>query len=60
MLRAALGFFVLAIIAIVLGASGVAGMSMQIGQTLLVVFLVLSVITFVFSLFTGRGPPKPF
>jgi len=56
MLRAALGFFVLALLAVVLGASGVAGVSMEIGRMLLVVFLILAVISFVIGLVSGRGP----
>lgn len=56
MLRAAIGFFVLALIAIVLGAGNIAGISMDIGRTLLFVFLVLAVISFVVSLVSGRGP----
>lgn len=58
MLRAAIGFFVLALIAILFGASGFAGVSMDIGKTLLWVFLVLSAITFVISLLTGRTPKQ--
>lgn len=58
MVRAAIGFFVLAIVAILLGASGVAGVSMDIGKTLLVVFLILAVLSFVGSLITGRGGNK--
>ena len=42
-------FFVIAIIAYVLGARGVAGMSAGVGRTLLFVFLVLAVIIFIFS-----------
>ncbi len=56
MLRAALGFFVLALIAAILGASGVAGVSMEIGRALLVVFLILAVISFVAGIVSGRGP----
>jgi uncharacterized membrane protein YtjA (UPF0391 family) len=56
MLRAALGFFILALIAVILGASGVAGISMEIGRTLLVVFLILAVISFVAGIVSGRGP----
>ncbi len=56
MIRAAITFFVLALIAFALGAGGVAGLSMDIGRTLLVVFLVLSVISFIGSLLTGRHP----
>lgn len=56
MLRAALGFFVLALVAVVFGASGVAGVSMEIGRMLLVVFLILAVISFVIGIVSGRGP----
>ena len=49
MLTLAIVFFVIAIIAYVLGARGVAGMSAGIGRTLLFVFLVLAVIIFIFS-----------
>lgn len=56
MLRAALGFFVLALLAVVFGASGVAGVSMEIGRMLLVVFLILAVISFVIGIVSGRGP----
>jgi uncharacterized membrane protein YtjA (UPF0391 family) len=55
MLRAAIGFFILALISILLGANGIAGMSMEIGRLLLVVFLVLAVISFLASMFRG-GP----
>ena len=58
MLRAAIAFFVLALIAMLFGATGFAGVSMDIGRTLLFIFLVLAVISFVVSLFTGR-PSKP-
>ena len=56
MLSAAISFFILAIFAILLGASGIAGISLEIGKMLLFVFLVLSVISYVFSLMNGRGP----
>jgi uncharacterized membrane protein YtjA (UPF0391 family) len=55
MLRWALIFLVLALIAGALGAGGVAGLSMNIAYVLFVVFLILMVISF----FTGgfrRGP----
>jgi uncharacterized membrane protein YtjA (UPF0391 family) len=57
MLRAALTFFVLALIAMLFGATGFAGVSMEIGRTLLAVFLILAAISFLASLFSGR--PKP-
>ena len=43
-------FFIIAILAYVLGARGVAGMSAGIGRTLLFVFLVLAIIMVVISL----------
>lgn len=54
MIRAALSFFVLALIAFVLGAYGIAGLSMEIGKILLVVFLVFAVISFLGAVITGR------
>jgi uncharacterized membrane protein YtjA (UPF0391 family) len=44
LLSLAIVFFIIAILAYVLGARGVAGMSAGIGRTLLFVFLVLAVI----------------
>ena len=56
MVRAAIAFFILALVAFLLGAGGVAGMSLDIGKTLLTVFLILAVISFVVSLITGKSP----
>jgi uncharacterized membrane protein YtjA (UPF0391 family) len=49
----ALVFFIIAIIAYLLGAQGVAGMSASIGRTLLFVFLVLAIIFVVVGLLRG-------
>ena len=46
----AIVFFIIAIVAYVLGAQGVAGMSAGIGRTLLFVFLVLAVIMLIVGL----------
>lgn len=54
MLRAALGFFIVALVAILFGATGFAGVSMEIGRTLLFVFLVLAAISFVVGIIGGR------
>jgi len=54
MLRAAVLFFVLALVALLLGASGFAGMSMEIGRILIVGFLILAAISFVVSMISGR------
>jgi uncharacterized membrane protein YtjA (UPF0391 family) len=50
----AIVFFVIAIVAYVLGARGVAGMSAGIGRTLLFVFIILAVIIAIISLMGGR------
>lgn len=55
MLRAAIIFFIIAIVAFIFGASGIAGMSMEIGRLLLLVFLVLAIISFLINLMGRRG-----
>lgn len=59
MLRAAIAFFVLALIALLFGSYGIAGISMEAGRLLLGVFLVLAVVSFVVSLITGRKTLVP-
>jgi uncharacterized membrane protein YtjA (UPF0391 family) len=54
MIRAAISFFVLAIVAYLVGATGVAGVSLEIGKILLTVFLVLAVISFLAALLMGK------
>ncbi|MGZ3773308.1 MAG: DUF1328 domain-containing protein [Pseudobdellovibrionaceae bacterium] len=49
MLYAAITFFIIALVAFVLGIIGVAGVSMQIGTTLLVVFMIFAVISYIFN-----------
>lgn len=56
MIRAAILFFALALVALVLGAQNFAGVSMEIGKILVIAFLVLAVITGVIGLVTGRTP----
>ncbi|MBX2994249.1 MAG: DUF1328 domain-containing protein [Bdellovibrionaceae bacterium] len=56
MLRAAILFFVIGLVAMLLGATGFAGLSVDIGKTLLIVFLILAVLSFLVSLFQGRSP----
>lgn len=55
MLRAALTFFIIGLVAFLFGANGVAGLSVEIGRTLLFVFLGLAVVSLVWALLTGRG-----
>jgi uncharacterized membrane protein YtjA (UPF0391 family) len=40
-------FFILAIIAAILGARGVAGVSMEIGKWLVIIFIVLAIISLI-------------
>ncbi len=58
MLRASIAFFVLALLAYVFGANGIAGLSAEIGKSLLWVFMVLAVISLVVSLVSGRNPKQ--
>ena len=59
MLRAAIAFFVLGLVAVLLGANGIGGLSIDIGKTLLFIFLILAVISFVASLVMGKKITKP-
>lgn len=54
MIRAAIAFFIIGILAYILGANSIAGMSVELGKVLLVVFLGLAVLGFITSLVTGR------
>jgi uncharacterized membrane protein YtjA (UPF0391 family) len=64
MLRAAIVFFVIGLVAFFLGMNGVAGMSVELGKLLLGVFVALAVVGLLVSLVTGRRiggghPPLP-
>lgn len=54
MLRAAVLFFAIGLLAVVFGAYGVAGVSIEAGRLLLFVFLALSIASAIFS-WIGRG-----
>ncbi len=53
MLRAAIIFFVLGLIAMLFGAYGIAGVSIEVGKVLLMVFIVLAILSFVVGLIRG-------
>lgn len=59
MLRAAIAFFLVALVAMFFGMNNIAGISAELGKILLFVFLVLAVISVIASLLTGKrsGPP---
>ena len=58
MIRAAIAFFILALVAYIFGANGIAGMSMDIGNLLVVVFLIFAAISFIGGMITGRNPKQ--
>jgi hypothetical protein len=59
MLRASLGFFIMGLIAIGLGANSMGGVSLEVGRLMLFVFLGLSILSFLAALVTGRGARTP-
>jgi len=58
MLRLALGFVVVALIAALFGFGGVANLSFEAARILFFVFLVLAVLFFVGNLFRGGSAPR--
>jgi uncharacterized membrane protein YfcA len=59
MLRAAIIFFVMGLLFFALGAFNLGAISMDVGRTLLYVFLGLAVLSFVASLVTGKSAKLP-
>lgn len=59
MLRAAIIFFVIGLIAMFLGMGNVAGLSVEAGKMLLTVFVVLALISFLVSLMSGGSGRRP-
>jgi uncharacterized membrane protein YtjA (UPF0391 family) len=57
MLRMAISFLVLALIAGVLGFGGIAAVSVDIARVLFMVFLILFAVAFVFHVLRGKAPP---
>jgi uncharacterized membrane protein YtjA (UPF0391 family) len=58
MLRAAITFFIIGLLSMIFGAYGVAGLSVEIGKVLLMVFVVLAILSFVIGLIRGGGGKK--
>jgi len=52
-------FLVIALIAAALGFGGIAGSAVGLAKIVFYIFLVLFVISLVYSLVTGRSPPAP-
>ena len=59
MLRAALTFFVLGLVTIILGANGVGGLSIDIGKILLLVFIILSIISLIGNILVKKRLVNP-
>ncbi len=52
-------FLVIALIAAALGFGGIAGTAVGLAKIVFYIFLVLLLISLVYSLATGRSPPAP-
>lgn len=59
MLRAAFVFFALALVSVLLGAAGFAGLTLDIGKLLLGIFLVLAIVSLFGSMLTDRNSKLP-
>lgn len=59
MLRWAMGFFIIALIAALLGFGGIAGAASNIAVLLFWVFVALFVLSLLVSLMTGKRTPVP-
>lgn len=59
MLRWALAFFVIAIVAAIFGFGGIAAASTDIARVLFFIFIVLFLVSLVVHLVQGRAPPPP-
>ena len=54
MLRASIGFFIIGLVAMLMGAYNIAGVSIEIGKMVLMVFLAFAVLSFLGSMISGR------
>ena len=59
MLRWAIAFLIIALVAALFGFGGIAATATSIAQILFYIFLVLFLIALIFSLIGGRRPPSP-
>lgn len=59
MLRWAIIFFLIAIVAALFGFGGIAAAAVDVARILFFVFVVLFVLTLFVHLVRGRGPPPP-
>jgi len=59
MLRAAIAFFVIGLLAMFFGMNNIAGVSMDLGRILLFVFIGLAVLSFLISLVSGTSGRRP-
>lgn len=54
MLRVSISFFVIGLLAYILGAYNIAGLSIDIGKIILIVFVILAILSFLMTLITGK------
>lgn len=58
MIRAAILFFAIALVALLFGLNGVAGLSMEVGKIIVLVFIAISALTFIAALASTRPSKK--
>jgi len=57
MFQAAIAFLIVGILAYVLGANNIAGLSVEVGTALMVVFILIAVVSFLLNIFRGAKQP---
>jgi len=58
MIQAAISFFIIGLLAYVLGAYGIAGVSIELGKIVFVIALIFAILSFIFGSFRGRKGPQ--
>ncbi|MDO9183419.1 MAG: hypothetical protein Q7U04_13475 [Bacteriovorax sp.] len=54
MIRVAIALFTLAVLTVLIGAYGIAGMSVELGKSLSMLFLILAVLSYIGSVITNN------
>ena len=54
MLNAGITFFLIGILAYVLGANQIAGLSIEVGKLLLIIFVFMAIISFLINMLKGK------
>jgi uncharacterized membrane protein YtjA (UPF0391 family) len=54
MLRAGISLIIIGLVAFILGANNIAGVTIELGRTILYLFLFLAIISFVINVLSGK------